>query len=454
MNKNINNNRKKLTNMSNDLRYNNSFNDSRWNQINNLHNKSVISADTAIRRKNIDFEGDESNNLDVKKNNSQKKLKKIIDDYNNENNISIDNLIDNIDNINNLDKDNNEKNENNSDDFDDEKKYFINPKDSNNLNTILNLENSSISLDKNKNNIFDYPLTNENNKENDENINNNIIHNEKDNDNDHENKKNLNINDLGRKKNSYFINKNKIVNIDSIIEKKNNSDDEFNNCNFEEDEEQEEDNNKMIHNINPKNKMDSIIMNINYNNYNNIELKIIYTDLNLSHRFIRFQSSIDYDKLNNIIKMNFIEKDLGNTSFHFQRDDEIEKNSSITPEVNLIFNKMKNGDLLNLGQLSNSYTLGIVYDYNKNNEIKQYKNKIATNNKQKKEKKGPFFGIKIINSKQIMESKKTIEKFLSKWIVDFYDFFNNLKNKKENEFLINNPIFLELRPNIFNFIEI
>ena len=122
--------------------------------------------------------------------------------------------------------------------------------------------------------------------------------------------------------------------------------------------------------------MNSIIMNINYNYYNNYELKIIYTDLNLSHRFIRFQSSIDYDELNNIIKKNFIEKDIGNTSFHFQRDDEIVKNSSITPEINLIFNKMKNENLINIDQLSNSYTFGIVYDYNKNNEIKQYKNKI------------------------------------------------------------------------------
>ena len=115
---------------------------------------------------------------------------------------------------------------------------------------------------------------------------------------------------------------------------------------------------------------------------------------------------------------------------------------------------MKNENLINLDQLLNSYTLGIVYDYNKNNEIKQYKNKIVNKKKKKKENKGPFFGIKIINSKQIMATRKNIEKFLSKWIVDFYDFFNNLKNKKENEFLINNPIFLELRPNIFNFIEI
>ena len=448
MNKNINNNRRKLTNMSNDSKYNNSFNDSRWYKSNNLHNKSVISADTAIRRKNIDFDGDESN-LDVKKKNSQKKLKKIIDEYNNENNISIDNLIENIDNINNFVRDNNDKNENNSDDFDEEKKYFINPKDSLNLNTIHNFENSSIILDKNRNNIFDYPLNNENNKENDENINNNIIHNEKNN--DHENKKNLNVNNIEKKKDNYFINKNEIMNKDSIIEKKSHIDDEFNNCNFDEDEEQEG-NNNLIHNIIPKNKMNSITMNINYNN--NYELKIIYTDLNLSHRFIRFQSSIDYDQLNNIIKKNFIEKDIGNTSFHFQRDDEIEKNSSITPEINLIFNKMKNENLINLDQLSNSYTLGIVYDYNKNNEIKQYKNKIVNNNIKKKENKGPFFGIKIINSKQIMATRKNIEKFLSKWIVDFYDFFNNLKNKKENEFLINNPIFLELRPNIFNFIEI
>ena len=237
---------------------------------------------------------------------------------------------------------------------------------------------------------------------------------------------------------------------DSFIEKKEPIDDEFNNCNFDEDEDQE-DNNKIKNNIIPKNNMDSIIMNNNYYNY---ELKIIYTDLNLSHRFIRFQSSIGYDKLNNIIKKNFIEKDIGNTSFHFQRDDEIEKNSSITPEINLIFNKMKNENLINLNQLSNSYTLGIVYDYNKNNEIAQYRNKIVINYKKKKENKGPFFGIKIINSKQIIATKNNIEKFLSKWIFDFLDFFNKFKNQKENEFLINNPIFLELRPNIFNSIEI
>ena len=451
MSRNNNNNKRKLTNMSNDSKYNISFNDSLLNKTNNLHNKSVISADTAIRRKNIDFDGNEFKLDIIKKKNSQKQLKKIIDDYNNENNnMSIDNLIENIDNINNLDKDNNGKNENNLDDFDEEKKYFINPKESNNLNLndIHNLDNSSIILDNNKNNIFDYPFNNGNNKENDENINNNIIHNE--NYNQPENKKKLNDNDIERQKDSYIINKNEIVNKDSIIGKNGHINSEFNNCNFDDDEEQDEDNNKLIHNIIPKNKMDSIIMNNNYNNY---ELKIIYTDLNLSHRFVRFHSSIDYDKLNNIIKKNFIEKDIGNTSFHFQRDDEIVKNSSITPEINFIFNKMKNENLINLDQLSNSYTLGIVYDYNKKNEINQYKNKVDNNNKKKKENKGPFFGIKIINSKQIMMNKKDNEKFLSKWIVDFHDSFNNLKNHKENIFLINNPMFLELRPNIFNSIE-
>ena len=35
--------------------------------------------------------------------------------------------------------------------------------------------------------------------------------------------------------------------------------------------------------------------------FTNCELKIIYTDLNLSHRFIRFQSSTDYEQLKEII---------------------------------------------------------------------------------------------------------------------------------------------------------
>ena len=36
---------------------------------------------------------------------------------------------------------------------------------------------------------------------------------------------------------------------------------------------------------------------INYNVTNVGELKIIYTDLNLGHRFVRFQTSLDYERL-------------------------------------------------------------------------------------------------------------------------------------------------------------
>ena len=406
-------NKRKFSEISKDAFNNSSFNDSRWNNKSFLHDKSAISADIVMRRKKISEE--DEFDFNEKRKNSQNKLKILIDNYNDKkNNMSIDNL---IEGINKIDKDNDniddmldEKDEKNNS----KKGYNINDKNDNLINKIefpFNNINDYIQKDKEPLDINIFPIQKENfdynipkkinNKESEDN---NII------------KNNLIINKLN---DNYNFN-------DSID-------------NEEEDKNQKD---KLINN--------SIYMrNINKNNINyDCELKIIYTDLDLSHRFIRFQSSIDYNKLNNIIKNKFINKDIGNISFQFQRDDEIEKNHSITPEINLIFNEMKNKNLINLEKLSNSYTLGIVYDYNKNDEIKEYKKKFELNNI--KEKKGPFFGIKIINSDEIISSENSIENFISKWIIDFNVLYNNLINKKENKIVINKPIFLELRPNIFN----
>ena len=213
-------------------------------------------------------------------------------------------------------------------------------------------------------------------------------------------------------------------------------------------------NDKYKKNINNKIEEDELIINnkkknniIQNNNNDYCELKIVYTDLNLSHRFIRFQSSIDYNKLNYIIKKRFINKDKSNISFQFQRDDEIEKNNMITPEINYILNKMKKEKIINLDKLSNSYTLGIVYDYSKNSEIKKYLQKNIIDIDISNEIAQPLFGFKNINSNEINSSEK--EKILSNWIIDFTKIYNELNNKTKEINMKEKPTFFELRPNIF-----
>ena len=242
----------------------------------------------------------------------------------------------------------------------------------------------------------------------------------------------------------------------NINDNEDNDSDNLNNNNYS-------NNNNIINNNNKsdnedREEKDKLIYN-NINNYykneydNNYfcELKIVYCDLNLSHRFIRFQSSINYDKLYNVIKHNYIDKEIGIISFQFQRDDEIEKNNSnnsIYSQIKYIFNKMKKEILINIDSLSQSYTLGIVYDYNKNENIKLFKEKIELNNINNKENINPFSGIKKINSKQILTSE--VEVVLSKWIIDFYQIYNNLVELEENKEIIDTISFFELRPKGLN----
>ena len=404
--------KRKYSEKDNENLNNSSFHESRWNKKNNnTHNKSSISADTAIRRKNNNSEGNDFNRNNIRKD-SQKKIKQLIDNYNNnENDMSIDKLIENINKIdnyqNNIDNPNDENDE-------DKKKYIFNSKD--NINNLTEDNNNIINDDEN--------LQNQENKDDSNNDDNNIY-----------DIKNINDRYYSKKEN-------------------NNDNDNLNDNNY---------NNNIINNNISDNdtgeEKDKLIYNNIYNYYNNeydnnnifCELKIVYCDLNLSHRFIRFQSSIEYNKLYNIIKNNYIDKDIGIISFQFQRDDEIENNNSnnsISSEIKYIFNKMKNEKLINLDKLSRSYTLGLVYDYNKNENIKQLKDKIELNNINNKENIGPFAGIKNINSKEILNSD--FEIILSKWIIDFYEIYNNFLEIKENKGTIDTISFFELRPKYLN----
>ena len=293
---------------------------SRWDRKSNLHNKSAISVDNTNKRRYryYDEEDDDINNSFIDKNNKRKpnkKIKKIIDDYNNENNMSVDDLIDGIDKINkNLDNSDSEKNDN---------------------------------KDKNE----------------------------------------------------------------------------------EEEKENEEENNK--------------------SNYSDCKLKIIYTNLNLSHRFIRFQSSFDYEQLKTTIINNFIIPDKGIISYQFQRDEEVEKNTDTLVDLSKAYKTYLINYLLKLGDLSKTYTLGMVYDYDKNKDNIKFKE--LSNNNKHVENKQPFYGYKIVNSDEIINNKNSAENQLSQWIIDFNNVFNMILLGEKNKTLKSSILlFMELRPNIFN----
>ena len=189
---------------------------------------------------------------------------------------------------------------------------------------------------------------------------------------------------------------------------------------------------------------DNIIKDINLE----CDLKIIYTDLNLSHRFIRFQSTINKDKIKSIIIENIINKDDAIISFQFQRDDEIEKNNSISNEIFLIYNTIKSKNLINTEELGISYTLGITYDYKKNKNIMKYESQF---NKFHDINKKPFYGFKFINSKEILKNDENIENKLSSWIINFNKIYNKNLVDEKDKISKKDILFMELRPNIFNF---
>ena len=305
---------RKLSNLSQDL------DDSRWDRKSTLQNKKAISVDNTLKRRYRDSEEDDeisySNFIEKNKKKPNRKIRKIIDDYNNKNNMSVDDLINGIDNIN--------KNSDNSD------------SENNNKENIINLDEKEKEI---------------------------LIKMEED----------------------------------------------FTNC----------------------------------------ELKIIYTDLNLSHRFIRFQSSTDYEQLKEIIINNFIKIDDGIISYQFQRDDEVENNYSTISDFAKVYNTIKINNLYKFDDdLSKTYTLGIVYDYKKNMDSIKYD--ILYNNK-KKINKGPFCGFKIVNSKEILENKNNIENQLSQWIIQFYKIYNMiLLGERDKTIKRSKCLFLDLRPNYLN----
>ena len=544
--------KRKLSEDSN--RNNLSFNDTV-----NPRNKGSNTVDYGKRRspykdENESFDKNKKNmnNLNVIDN---KDLKRMIDDYNDDKNKSlnnIDNIIDYFDNINtpdsmkkkikydninnNDDEDNNDNNNESKkiNDFDDDEnkdKPFINIDDKKNkndnnynsgkdsspyindqnnypsensfenkINKIAdedNLLNDSINNNNKKNN-----LDNENNNDDDyirnnlntDSINNNNVNNNRNNDlnnskgnnnkrgpydNYPQNNSNKNF-DPYNKYSRYNSNSSRDNNINKNDSNSNYNDFSNNNQNKKSDkipynnsnnnynDYSNNYNNDRYNNNYPKNRNDFGNNTLSYLkklNQNRIQLQLIYTELNLSHRFIRFEISdtnkyykLDYKSMNNMIRR-YLSLDKGNISFYLQDDREAVKGGKkpLNPMVDTLMKEMMNTGLFNSENRNKvSYTIAIVYDYNKNPMLGKFYNEMKEN---QGGKSISFLNFRIIDENQILNEPNGIEGVLSKWTVDFFEQFKELFivyyeddiNRGygvSNERIIR-PRFLEMRPKIF-----
>ena len=565
-----------------------------FNETNNRRQKTSNTVDYGKNRRNpynehnsmrnlnnrinsFDNNEDRINNINILNN---KDLKRMIDDYNEEDNNNIDNLIDcfdkinsspnykknknNINNYNNLNNENeednyirrnqnddgNEKNNKNkisnfNDNYNSRKDPFINDQNNlsdnsfeNKINSIANDDNMMNNLNNkgnknqnyiNKNNNVgyinnknDYINNNNNNDEdyndidyedfnednyirnkiniNNSDINKNSINNKKKielNPNDNYNKnKNFNkqkgynnnrnndeMNNINEYDNIYNNKTNPINNKNDNYSQKQNSNsyDPYNkniNDNYSKGKNNNYGNN-MNNNYNYNNssknniqkdnnyskKNNEVLLHLNNIKQNRIQLQVIYSELNLSHRFIRFSISktnkyyqLDFKSMNNMIAK-YLSFDKGNVNFKLQDDREVlkEGKKAINPMMENLLKEMKESGLFNSENINKiSYTIAIVYDYNRNSMLRQLYEDYKENYS---EKNISYINFKIINENQIINNQDELEGVLSKWTIDFFEQFKelfiyfedgtNIDNLGNNIEKINKPRFLEMRPKIF-----
>jgi hypothetical protein len=194
-------------------------------------------------------------------------------------------------------------------------------------------------------------------------------------------------------------------------------------------------------------------------------LQVIYSELNLSHRFIRFSISntnkyykYDFKTLKNMI-MKYLSFDRGNINFRFQDDREVFKDDqkSTDPIIDNLLKEMINNGLFNSENKNKiTFTIAIVYDYSRNENNKQIFKEFKENYNGKNISYNNF---KLINENQILNEPKSLEGILSRWTIDFFEQFKELFYYYEDDIKeenygydkpkINRPKFLEIRPKIF-----
>ena len=354
------------------------------------------------------------------------------------------------DNIQNI---NSSNNENNNEDNNPNNNYYKNDSNVDDLNNIGNDSNNNNFDNKSNNNNFDSNNNGTNNF--DKNNGSNNFDNDNNNFDNNNNNFDSNNNDSNKfDKNYSNNNSNKNNNSRPMSRKSNNSNPQNSRKNIP------NDNNNQKNNL-PVSNNNLFYRYSNQINLCKVQLQILYSELKLSHRFIRFEISntnkyynLDFNSIKNMI-YNYLSKDRCNVNYKIQNDKEAEKNPSSM--VDNLFKEMKNLGLLNSNEFGKkSYTIGIVYDYSKNEILKKLKEECDNNY----EFKGNFMNFKILDENTIMSDDK--ESILSKWSVDFYETFNemfvirndniiddDLYESNNNEIKFNRPRFLELRPKIF-----
>lgn len=134
---------------------------------------------------------------------------------------------------------------------------------------------------------------------------------------------------------------------------------------------------------NLKFNLDMLHEKISRNNNKNI-LQVAYTDLKMSHRFIRFYISnnspykdVSYKDLNAMMNEYLMQDDCV-VLYRLQDDSEVNF-ANLPPSLDAIFKDMKsNFKLLDVNTGKKSFSLTIVYDVNKNDRMSQLKVNIDT----------------------------------------------------------------------------
>ena len=466
-NDNIDNNIYKNNNKKNDFYNNNNENENEdIDYINRINNE-----DPNKKRNNNNFNENDyiRNNMDNMNN---------MNNMNKNDNDNKNNLINNKNNNNNLNNKNQNLKENNNKNSKNSFKDYINNDINNNKNDNYNDIDNNNYMDK-MNDIYNNKNNNFNDKGN-KYDNNNYI--DKNNDNNRSIPNNTKNDNIQNKSNKNFIpynNKNNINKYDSNNSKGNinyrnneNSIPNINHTNYSKDPNRKSGNNlyNNIYNNSSKSKFqktninDSLLYLKNINQ-NKIQIQVVYSELNLSHRFIRFEISntnkyynLDFNSINNMIKK-YLSFDKGNINYKLQDDKEVLKydKKGINPMMDNLLKEMRNTGLFNTENKNKvSYTLAIIYDYNRNEIYKQLFDEFKENYNPKDKN---IINFKIINENQILNEPDCLENALSKWAIDFFEQFKalfiyyeddiNIDNYEMNNEKVLRPRFLELRPKIF-----
>jgi hypothetical protein len=121
-------------------------------------------------------------------------------------------------------------------------------------------------------------------------------------------------------------------------------------------------------------------------------LQIAYSDLKMSHRFVRFSlnpngkyKDLTHKQINSVIS-DHLANDSNVILFRLQDDNDVSNFKS--QAMDLVFKDIKsNFKILDSSNKKNSYSLTIIYDINKNREINQLRENLENNYKFKKDKK-------------------------------------------------------------------